>query len=204
MKIYKVFLSFLVILMISIPVAFASSSTEENTNPSIVATMMNSETGDIQRIEAISQVTDIQSNSENSEIDVNYSAFFPIPVPETRASDGKDKTEGGVTVSIHVTYTISANKELIKISQYSGSWTPSSSMFVVSNRDVGIHGGPYGDFLRKSPTTNSFNYVTGWGYHNFVTSGDASPYAWADATVTVIGMSGSHQLKLGMAFPDDR
>ena len=114
-------------------------------------------------------------------------------MPQTRTSSGKVNDEAGVKAQVIVEYTISANKEDIKISKLSGSWTPSSGMYMISNREAGV-------------TNNTFSYLINWGYQGFVTGPNlAAPSAWSKAVITVSGMSGTkHVIDLYFNFPDGR
>lgn len=188
---------------LAIPAGAASTLAEEQNETGPVLVVTNNETGEVRMIEATPESVETRTISDSSEIDVGYTAYVPIPSNSRTIVDG-GKTEGGVNISIHVVYTISSNREQIKITRCYGAWTPSSSIYTLSNRVAAVHGGADGKIAKKSPKINSFNINTEWGYHNFVTAGDASPYAWADAIVHVTGMTATHSLNFGFHFPDER
>lgn len=209
-KMGTLFLVLVMCLSICIPVN-AEENTDVTTNSTnnFTLTLTNNETGTVQTIDATPVTYEVQTRAGEKVVTVGYSAFVPIlkEVSEnTRTSEVGGKDDGsGVSVLFYVVYTISSDGVQIKVSRIYGSWTPDSSLFTVSNREVGMHAGlDSPGTLTKHPTSNSFDYSTGWGYCNFVPAGDASPYAWADATITVYGMSGSHRLTAGLAFPESR
>ncbi len=171
----------------------------------VLCTVTNDETGEVKNLEIQRISTSKQMSSFGTEVTANYEAFAEIPTHQNRSTEDKGKTEGGVTIRFSVVYTISANKEDIKVSRIYGNWTPSANFYIVTNRTVGIHAGLDGPSpLVRHPSTNSFDYSTGWGYNGFVVGANGSPFAWADAVILVSGMSGSHTLNCGMSFPDER
>ena len=192
------------------PVALAAEGTDttdtKESEATLVATLTDIETGSTRTMEVKPDIINVEENEGGDVCEASAEVFLPVEGIKTRTSVGKDKTDGGVTARIKVTYQISSNKEMIKIMEISGGWTPSSSIYLVGNREVGMHCGGFASLrIKKNPTSNSFSYSTGWGYVDFVTSGNGSPFAWADATITVSGMSGSaHHLSVEMYFPDNR
>lgn len=204
-RITSLFFAMILCVSLCIPVG-ATNRTSVNEDNSLVLTLIDNTTGAVQEIEATLETTSVSTRSSEETFTTGYSAFIPIQLPTTRTSQPGGKDDGsGVSVLFHVVYTISSNHEQIKVSRIYGSWTPSSNLFTVSNREVGMHAGlDSPGTLRKYPSSNSFDYSTGWGYCNFVPAGDASPFAWADATITVYGMSGSHLLTASLSFPDSR
>lgn len=203
-------ISFAMVMLISVSLCIPAAATNyANTveeNNALVLTLTDTTTGEVQEIKATLETTSALTRSAEETVTAGYSAFIPIQLPSTRTSEPGGKDDGsGVTVLLYVIYTISSNREQIKVSRIYGSWTPSSNLFTVSNREVGMHAGlDSPGILRENPSSNSFDYSTGWGYCNFVPAGDASPFAWADATIRVSGMSGSHLLTAALAFPESR
>ena len=139
-----------------------------------------------------------------TEQSVSYSAFVPIPTSEMQSLSevigGKD--ENGVKVMITVVYEISGDHEDIKIKQIYGGWEPSSYLYIVTDREVGLHNFASGDSLTKHPTTNTFDYTTGWGYESFIVGTTGAPYAWADAVIEIYNMTATYDLSYGFIFPD--
>ncbi len=173
----------------------------------VVATVTNQETGEVKQLDASPVFVSIQPYSmsdDETTVEVGYSVDVPIPVPQTRTSSGKVNDEAGVKAQVIVEYTISANKEDIKISKLSGSWTPSSGMYMISNREAGVTNNT--NRLYKQPSNNTFSYLINWGYQGFVTGPNlAAPSAWSKAVITVSGMSGTkHVIDLYFNFPDGR
>ena len=173
-----------------------------------VAIITDSATGSVQRIALEPESSAVYSTGLNGEeiVDVGYSVTIPIGV-QTRADTGKETTNAGVAASLHVVYTLSSDKEQINITRLYGSWTPSSSLYIVSNRETGLtnHGATVTKSMIKYPASNSFSYSVSWGYQNFVTGVIQSPYAWSEATVQVSGMSGtSYTAFIEFNFPDSR
>lgn len=76
-------------------------------------------------------------------------------------------------------------------------------MFRLSNRSVNAHSGSaLGTSLpAKNPTSNSFNYTTGFGWNMFG-GGDGSPRAWSSVKVSITGMTSTSTVKLDITFPN--
>ncbi|GGE71205.1 hypothetical protein [Priestia taiwanensis] len=143
--------------------------------------------------------------SSNDSLDVGYEVFVPLTnsnssgiTPAT--DDGGVKTSGGVTARLNVNYDVSANNEQVRLNRVYGSWTPSSSLYSVTNRKVDAHSGSiHGKKISKAPTSNTFSYTTGWGY-NYRAFGDFIPRAWSSATVKVSGMTATHTIKVEFTY----
>lgn len=149
------------------------------------------------------KINPISSNLSSSQSKVvGYDVFIPFSPEITPFDDtGGSKYEGGVTARINVNYDVSANTEKVRLNKVYGGWTPSSSIYSLSNRTVNAHSGAiHGRSLAKNPTSNTFSYTTGWGY-NFFATGDGSPRAWTSAKVRVTGMTATHTIKLEITFP---
>lgn len=77
-------------------------------------------------------------------------------------------------------------------------------MYNVTNRKVLVHNGFLpGMGLNKMttyPTTNSFSYTTGWGYH-LVATGDPGAMAESTAKITISGMTATHTITLRVFAP---
>lgn len=188
-----------------------ATSEDANLENNALVSVTDEQTGKTKFLNAkpISKVVQMTSTGAQ-EVDVGYSVLVPISIPglvTPNADTGKSTNEAGVLAKINVVYTISANKEKINITKFYGSWTPSSYLYNISNRMVGVNnkGVIPAKALSKTPTGNSFSYNINWGYQNFVTGTDEAPFAWSEALVTVGAMSGTqHKIELEFHFPDGR
>lgn len=116
-------------------------------------------------------------------------------------STGGSKTAGGVTARLNVDYDLRAGQE-IRVNKVWGSWTPSSSMYYLTNRKVDLHSGSIiGNTLpTKSPSSNSFSYTTNWTWNNYAT-GQGSPRAWSSAIIRISGMTATYTITLDVVYP---
>lgn len=176
-------------------------------NPVVVVT--NNETGEREVIELNRVVEDgIMTVNEENDCAVTYSAFVSLPEPESEIQPASEivggKNENGVRVTVTVVYEISSDHEQIKIKQIYGGWEPSSSLYLVTNREVGLNNFVADTEMVKYPTSNTFSYYTGWDYENFVVGVNGAPFAWADALIRIIDMTATYSLVYGFNFPDER
>lgn len=139
--------------------------------------------------------------------DLGYEVFIPIEglegIIKPFTVEGGTKTSGGVTAKLNVDYNWRESTGEIKVNRVYGSWTPSTNMYKVSNRNLLAHNGAAWGVkkLEKKPTSNTFSYTTGWGYNGTVT-GAYGPMAESTAKIVVDGMSGtSHTIQLRVFFP---
>ncbi|EJS63375.1 hypothetical protein ICY_05352, partial [Bacillus cereus BAG2X1-3] len=150
------------------------ASTELSHSEKFKVTITNDQTGE-------STVSILDPNDKNNNVKINsilssnqskvvgYDVFVPIKTPNSSKitpldDTGGSKNEGGVTARLNVNYDVSTNGEQIKLNKVYGSWTPSSSMYYLTNRTVNAHSGAvHGNNLVNYPTSNTFSYTTGWG-----------------------------------------
>lgn len=170
--------------------------------PKVNAYLTNIRTGEVKKLAVKeTKIPNKSKSSSNSKQKVEFEVFAPIISPSPRDSGGGSKTEGGVTTTVSATYDTNASGK-IKVSQFSGSWKPSSSMYTVGNRQAGVHSGqPYGHSMTKAVSSNSYSYNTGWGYNVYV-GGDSSPRVWNSAIISVTGMTSTYKLELEKTFPN--
>lgn len=146
-----------------------------------------------------------RSNDDSEKYEAIYDVFVKFennkPVSITpRASSSFGKEDAGVRAYVSVYYTLNSNNTKISITKISGGWTP-ESLYLVSDRRVVLKQSFYGKSMSKTPSSNSFEYETGWGYVSFV-SGGKGPSFTTQATISVPGMSGSsYYLELQNNFP---
>lgn len=138
-----------------------------------------------------------------------YDATFYFPTEEIDNSQisaysvgSSGKSESGVKASLSVTYEKNS-KGQINITKVNGAWTPNSSLYSVSQREVIPRAdGPGGVGKRTvyNPTSNSFNYSIKWGWITYYPSTSYSRSgANSSAKVIVTGMGGSHTISLSVA-----
>ena len=165
------------------------------------------ETKNALKVNSIKKFSALAADSENEGLEVGYDVFVPVNIPTSSGSgmttadtDGSSKTAGGVTAKLYVNYDVSTNNEKVRLNKVYGSWTPSSSMYSLSNRYVEAHSGTiYGKTIVKKPTSNSFSYPTGWGY-NYRALGQASPRAWSSAKISISGMTSTYTIKVEFTY----
>lgn len=191
-------------------VAFESPQDE---GPTIVATIKNLKTGEIEFINEVS-VTTISSHyltdangSQTETVQTSCEAFFPIESNETLLqpldSESGNKNAGGVTATVTVVYQFNQQQDKIKTIRCYGSWSPDSGLYYLTNRNVVvIPGALTGYSLNKYPTSDYFDYYTGWGYLTRQPDGTYQQQANTYATVYVGGMesAGGYQLSLHLYY----
>jgi hypothetical protein len=169
----------------------------------------NNQTGETKVLDPITanrstKINSIQSNDES--VVVGYEVFVPIENSNSSGITpfdvgGGSKTAGGVTARLNVDYDVSSDGEQIRLNKVYGSWTPSDSMYYLTDRKVEAHSGAiWGKNLSKTPTSNTFSYTTGWGY-NYFAGGQASPRAWSSATIHISGMTATYTINLEITYP---
>lgn len=117
---------------------------------------------------------------------ITYEVLVSLPQASAtpRDSTGGTTTSSGVTATVTAHYStrwVSGSKQIL-ITSVSGSWTMSPSSIFLQSREVHAHQGMVVGGVNKHwyPTSNSFNYSTGWStyyealntsvYYNEVTS----------------------------------
>lgn len=166
----------------------------------------NDETGETKFISPLDSKNTMRANTikaNNGSIEVGYEVFVPIEIPDASvsySSKGGQQNEAGVTAKLNVDYDVSGNNEKVRLNKLYGSWTPSSSLYSLTNRSVGAHSGvPYGKRISKDPTSNSFSYTTGWGYNDRLW-GDSAPRAWSSAKINISGMTATYTIKVEFTY----
>ncbi|MBC1373717.1 hypothetical protein HB847_15290 [Listeria booriae] len=212
LKIPATIFTLFLFVTLSSNIAHASENPIDSQSPianDVTITITNDQTG---------EVTNITPNEEpNLEVDPDdsinpfdnssleaYDVYIPIEttgnVKLLRDAFGNTKTAGGVTAKLNVDYNTSANNEQVKLNKVYGSWKPSNNMYYLTDRKVGAHSGvAYGKTINKTPTTNSFNYTTGFGYNKRVW-GQAAPRAWSSAKIHVSGMTATYTIKVEFTY----
>lgn len=166
-------------------------------NNQVKISVTNDQTGETTLLNPIETKDLIEVNSIKSDkesIEVGYDVF--IPLEKLYSSDiipfidaGGSKNQGGVTARLNANYDVRGND--IRVNRVWGSWSPNSSIYYLSNRNVYAHAGSFmGNNLSRSPDSNTFSYITGWDWNPRL-SGDGAARAWSDAKVHVSGMEGS-------------
>ncbi|NMM52485.1 hypothetical protein [Paenibacillus aquistagni] len=173
----------------------------------VEAVLTNNETGDMVDY----KVKDAKRNAikmhSDGAITESYEIMVSYPVSPITPYDsvGGSKEENLVKATLSITYytrtnSSSATDQDIKITNITGGWQLQSQYLTVSNRTAAVTDGvPFGKVLKKNPTSNTFNYDTGWGYVEFYPHSDISgPRGYTEATIEADGMGGSHNLYLGV------
>lgn len=164
---------------------------------------------------AIKSVQNIESVKDaNGAITETYKVNVEIPTSTPTSggihtydveSGSKDKSSCEATLKI--TYFINGTGEQIKITNIKGGWTPESNYLVISNRVAAVTDGRgigIEKTLTKKPTSNSFNYDTGWGYVDYIGGSDKTgARGYTEATLSISGMGGTYDLFLPVAITGD-
>ncbi len=187
----------------------------------VKVTVTNNETGEttvldpIKSIGSIEKKNSIKINSiqsvDNESVVEGHEVFIPIeritkkPLGDITPFDtgSGSKTAGGVTARLSVNYDLAntSTQQKIRLNKVYGSWTPSSSMYYLTDREVDAHSGSiHGKTISKEPTSNSFSYLTGFGYNVYAT-GQSSPRAWSSAISRISGMTATYTITLDITFP---
>lgn len=207
-KFSKLFISlslmFSLVLLITGRSYANNSSNEILHNNKVKVTITNDQTGEVTTLNQIDLKNNAKTNSiayNNKSISLGYEVFIPIGEGITPfESTGGTQTSGGVTAKLNVDYDVNSTNEKVRLNRVYGSWTPSSSLYTLSNRSVNAHSGVItGKKLTKSPTSNTFSYTTGWGYNDRAW-GDNAPRAWSSAKIHVQGMTATHTIKVEFTY----
>lgn len=211
-KISSLFLALVMCLSLCVP-AFAAdtniANAEKNVDVIMEVTATNLTTGEQKTTEIFANsivpanMGAKNFNDEEQEYTVGCDVFLSLDNGEIQPlnADGSSTTQCGVTATLNATYTLRYNNEDIKITNFSGGWTPSSPLFYLTDQEVGItNGGFWGDTIRENPTSNSFSYDTGWDYVPRQANGNYQARAWSDAVVYVAGMEAGGGYDLGLTL----
>lgn len=184
-------------------------SDENFPTDNLTATLTDKQTGEtIELKEDIEPIVIRKSSRSNdgSEIyEATYEVFIqfendkPVSI-SPRSAESSSKYEAGVKAYATVMYTLNSSETKISVDGISGGWRP-DSLYMVSDRRVVLKEARFGKALIKTPSSNTFNYTTNWGYRPYV-QGDYGGSFVMDATITVPGMSGTeHLLSFSHNFP---
>lgn len=187
---------------------------EPITDDVIVAKITNMETGEITTLRAnditFTRTVETESNatllcksiddvSINEIITDTYTVKFEIPsIDESkiRSSASSSKDENYVIATGTVVYQKSG--DYITISRCYGSWSTSMQYLYMTDREVWLYNGvPAGEYLEKNPSSNLFNYYTGWGKNLYYPGSEISgPRLFTSAIARVSGMSAYYTIEL--------
>ncbi|GIP18472.1 hypothetical protein J40TS1_41140 [Paenibacillus montaniterrae] len=160
------------------------------------------------------EIKDAKQTLNQINEDGSFTASYEVTLslPNTEFGSGSqsglitpfDSNSGSVTqnlckATLEITYfTRGSTDKEIKITNIKGGWEPQNSTIVVSNREASVSDGlPLGNVIRKNPTTNSFNYNTGWDYVDLYPHTNYSgPRGYTEATLTAYGMGGTANIFL--------
>ena len=147
----------------------------------------------------------VNSTDSGEEISKGYEVFFEIPSANNDVISPRDqqtgsKTEAGVKAYLYVNYFKSGDD--INITSVTGGWTPTHTMYYVTNREVFIRSDSLGGgkLMKRYPTSNTFSYSPGWGYVQYYPNTNYSmsgAQSWADCHVS--GMEGTHNITIKVA-----
>lgn len=126
---------------------------------------------------------------------VNPSGIVPLD------SQTSETSKSAITGTLTLTYLVNADKQEIKITKVSGSWSQSYSDVGISikDRQVEVFDGAMYNTQHKiyTPTTNKFDYLTGFNYVLFyptLIDAGTGPRAFSDCefNITSMGYSWTH------------
>lgn len=191
-----------VFVVLSTDTSFAASDDLASNVSDVKVTITNDQTGET----TILDDTAIKSESKDNSV-IKYNVFVPIEGVlnpkgiSTYSNKGGSATEAGVTATLNVDYDLRDSNQEIRLNRVWGGWTPTNTMYYLTNRTVDAHSGSvWGSILSKTPTSNSFNYTTGFGY-NYFGLGDGIPRAWTSAKINITGMVATYTIKLEITYP---
>lgn len=172
--------------------AFAA---DNEMNFEIGAVMVDQETGEKTPVDVEYKITPISkfANTDEQTCIAEVTANFKLPTPEIAPLLSDTSTsESDVKASISIHYD--RRNDEIRVNKVSGFWEPSNSQIFLNNREV-IYGDGVpvvGKHDKKNPTTNTFEYPTGWGwvlYYPAAPDALSGARAFSSAVVNVSGMS---------------
>lgn len=209
-KIIKVFTAISTLLSIGTPSVYANNITEVVSDPipifaEVVVTDM--ETGEsesyVEIIEPEVQKQMTRSATDSTTVSAGYEVLVEldddVPKIVPRTTQGNSKTSGGIKATANVTFNVTADKEKIRVTHFSGSWTPTASIYYVTNRYARLKDCFIGHTWTSYPTTNSFSRTTGWGYVDHI-GGDVGAWAYTECYGNVSDMPGTHKITISFGF----
>lgn len=177
-----------------------------------IATIKNLATGEIISVNSEPIVTHSSSITNANELPeetvvASCNVYFPIENTESTIqpldTESGSRHAGGVTATINVVYQFNTKQDEIKTIRCYGGWTPDNGLYYLTARNVVVIPGALSGYsLNKYPTTNSFDYYTGWGYIIRQPDGTYQQQANSYATVYVGGMesAGGYELSLHVYY----
>lgn len=143
----------------------------------------NIEIIDITPLDTNKSIMKVASNREEKKLAVKIN--LPSPKIQTFASSSQTVNENSVTAKITIVYDRNSNRQL-KVSSFSGSWSVSNQLIGLHSRTANVRNS-INNIKYYYPSGNSFNYSTGWGYHNENTAGNGR--ATSTVASSISGMS---------------
>lgn len=153
-KFLKLFTSisliFSLLLLIQVGESYANDNlfdANKVNNSQIKITITNNQTGETNILNSTDiknnmKVNSIKLNDEDESVKVGYNVFIPIKNSNSTEitpfdTTGGTETTGGVTAELYVDYDVSLNNEQVRLNKVYGSWTPSSNLYYLTDREVG-------------------------------------------------------------------
>lgn len=183
------------------PTRAIASTISKKTNPiqafgNIEAEAIDSVTGTVKKLE-IKKIDKTDVNYQLAASDgqepiktVTYKVVASVPNSSSDVITPDDTESGSKTTDVTATLSIDyqLRNDEIRIDRVYGSWIPSSEFLVISKREVDYgDGDPYtGHVGIQHPSSNSFNYTTGWPYVlKYPETSIGGPRAATHATVSL-------------------
>lgn len=164
--------------------AHAAESEPEDLEATSHVTLTDVETGEVLYSESETvQLSDTGTTTIESDIEPDGDLLQPL------ASKSGTVNPGSIQSSLTLTYT--KKTEDIRLENVKGSWTPDSPIEVRNRRVLMINGGVSPERLEKFPTSNSYNYSTGFGFSQWTESGNYIPRALAEVDHRIAGTNGN-------------
>ncbi|KYG91093.1 hypothetical protein A0U40_16120 [[Bacillus] sp. KCTC 13219] len=179
----------------------------------VKVTVTNNETGETKVLDSIKptkylEKTNLLRTLGNESVIEGYEIFIPMETGEINItpfdSSGGTRTGGGITAALYVDYSLRSANQEIRLNKLWGSWTPSSNLYYLTDREASAHSGAvWGNSIYKYPTSNTFSYNTGFvDYNYFVLGGDGAPRAWSSAISRLSGMIATYTITVEFTYPD--
>lgn len=134
--------------------------------------------------------------SSTEQVPVSPNGTTVVSTPEFNGSGQIQSfsTVGGTvqpgSVKSSITLTYSKKTEDIRLEKVVGSWAPNNSI-ELRNRSVRIiNGGTLPSVINKTPTSNSYNYSTNWGYVQYTNHANYVPRVNAEVEHRIAGTNG--------------
>lgn len=177
----------LLIAASSVQAASAREIDEDVPHATSRLVITNSETGEV-LYESTEQI-ELDPDGHTATVDAGIAAPASGGITPL-ATVGGTLNPGSITSSITLQYSLTGDQ--IRFERSYGGWSPASG-FEVRNRAVDIYnGGLAPSQINKNPTSNSYNYSTGWGWITKPPSGSyTSPRTHAVAQYRLAGVNGT-------------